>query len=105
MNPFSTSKGTFVGLLMFVGFSSLLAASQLDDGVQQNNELQAAQLQLIEQEACPYPPQTPAADGAEGAQPEAMQPKLSRPPAPFARPAIYMELLIPSDGDNVLVTI
>ena len=111
MNPFPTNKGisnkgTLAGLLIAVGFTSGLVASELHDGSQQNNRSQAAQLQLIEQEACPYPPQTPAADGAEGAQPEAMQPKLSRPPAPFARPAIYMELLIPSaEGDNVSMSI
>ena len=105
MNPSSTNKGTLLGLLLAVGFTSGLVASELHDGSQQNNGLKAAQLQLIEQEACPYPPETPAAAGAEGGQGESLQPRMNRPSAPIVRPAIYMELLVPSAGDNVIVTI
>ena len=116
MNPFPTNKGisnkgisnkgTLVGLLIAVGFTSGLVASELHDGSQQNNRSQAAQLQLIEQEACPYPPQTPAATGAEGGHGESLQPRMRRQPAPLVRPAIYMELLVPADeGDIVLLTI
>ena len=110
MNPFPinkgiSNKGTLAGLLIAVGFTSGLVASELHDGSQQNNGLKSVQLQLIEQEACPYPPQTPAATGAEGSQGESLQPRVHRQPVPLVRPAIYMELLVPSDGDNVLVTI
>jgi len=111
MNPFPTNKGisnkgTLVGLLIAVGFTSGLVASELHDGSQQNNGLKSVQLQLIEQEACPYPPQTPAATGAEGSQGESLQPRVHRQPVPLVRPAIYMELLVPSgEGDIVLLTI
>jgi len=101
MNPFSSSKGASLGLLIAVGFTSGLVASELHDRAQPNNGLQAAQLQVIAEEACPYPPQTPA---AEGGQPEFLQPRPNRPPASLARPAIYVELLVNS-GDNVSVTI
>jgi len=101
MNPFSSSKGASLGLLIAVGFTSGLVASELHDRAQPNNGLQAAQLQVIAEEACPYPPQTPA---AEGGQPEFLQPRPNRQPASLARPAIYVELLVNS-GDNLSVTI
>ena len=103
MNPFSAHKGTLLGVLIAVGFSSGLAAAELHDGSQQNNGLTAAQLQLIGQEACPYPPQTPAAAGKQG---ESLQPGMNRQPAPSLRPAIYIELWAPTDADdNVIITI
>jgi len=106
MNPFASNKGTSLGLLMAVGFTSGLVASELHDRSQPNNGLQAAQLQVIAEEACPYPPQTPATAGAEGGQPEFLQPRPNRQPASLARPAVYIEVLVPSgDGDNVSVTI
>jgi hypothetical protein len=98
MNPFSSTKGISLGLLIAVGFTSGLVAAELHDGSQPNNELIAAQLQLIEDQACPYPPQTPAAAGAEGGQSEAMQPRPSRQPEIVIRPAIYLELMVPA-GD------
>ena len=101
MNPFSSNKGTSLGLLIAVGFTSGLVASELHDRAQPNNGLQAAQLQVIAEEACPYPPQTPA---AAGGQPEFLQPRPNRQPASLARPAIYIELLVNS-GDNLSVTI
>jgi len=108
MNPFSSSKGASLGLslgsLIAVGFTAGLIASELRDSAQPNNGLQAAQPQLIEGQACPYPPQTPAAAGAEDGQPEFLQPRPNRQPASLARPAIYIELLVPP-GDNVSVTI
>jgi hypothetical protein len=106
MNPFSSNKGISLGLLIAVGFTSGLVAAELNDGSQANTELVAAQLQLIEQQACPYPPQTPAAAGAEGDQPEALQPRRSRQPAIVIRPAIYLELMVPSsDGDAPTIRI
>jgi hypothetical protein len=104
MNPFSSSKGTSLGLLIAVGFTSGLVASELHVSSQPDSGLQAAQPQLIGEEACPYPPQTPAAAGKEGGQPELLQPRPNRQPASLARPAIYIELLVPS-GDNVTVNI
>jgi hypothetical protein len=106
MNPFSSNKGISLGLLIAVGFTSGLVAAELHDGAQPNNELIAAQLQLIEDQACPYPPQTPAAAGAEGGQPEAMQPRRSRQPAIVIRPAIYLELMVPAgDADQPIFRI
>jgi hypothetical protein len=106
MNPFSSSKGTLLGLLVAVGFTSGLVASELHDGSLPNNGLTAAQLQLVQEEACPYPPQAPAAAGAEGGQPQVLQPRPNRQPESFVRPAIYIELLVPSgDSDKVTVTI
>ena len=109
MNPFSSSKGTSLGLslgsLIAIGFTSGLVASELHDSSQPNNGLQAAQPQLVEEEACPYPPQqTPAAAGAEGGQPESLRPRPNRQPASLARPAIYIEVLVPPN-DKVTVTI
>ena len=105
MNPFSSSKGSSLGLslgsLIAVGFTAGLVASELRDSAQPNNGLQAAQPQLIEEKACPYPPQTPA---AEGGQPEFLVPGPIRKPASLVRPAIYIELLV-SSGDKVSVTI
>ena len=103
MNPFSTGKSALAGMLMFVGFSSLLVASDLQNEPQQNNGLTAAQLQLIEQEACPYPPQTPAAAGVERGQPDSSQPGMMRRPAPLVRPAVYVELLVPSGDDSQVI--
>jgi hypothetical protein len=106
MNPFSSNKGISLGLLIAVGFTSGLVAAELHDSSQPNNELLAAQLQLIEDQACPYPPQTPAAAGEQGGQPEAMQPRRSRQPAIVIRPAIYLELVVPSsDGDTPTIRI
>ena len=106
MRTFSSIKATSVGLFMAAGFTSGLVASELHDRSQSNNGVQAARLQLIAEEACPYPPQTPAAAGAEGDQPESLQPMPNRPPASLVRPAIYIELLVPSgDGDKASVTI
>ena len=99
MNPFSSNKGISLGLMIAVGFTSGLVASELHDSSQPNNELIAAQLQLIEGQACPYPPQTPAAAGEQVGQPEAMQPRRSRQPAIVIRPAIYLELMVPA-GDS-----
>ena len=97
MNPFSSTKGMRLGLFLAVGFTSGLVASELHDGSQPDNELMAAQLQLIEDQACPYPPQTPAAAGAEAAKPEAMQPRPIMQPGIVIRPAIYLELMVPVD--------
>jgi len=103
MNPFFSNKGTSLGLLIAVGFTSGLVASQLHESSQPNNGLQAAQLQAIAEEGCPYPPQTPAATGDH---PEFLQPGPNRQPASLARPAVYIEMLVPSgDGDNVSVII
>jgi hypothetical protein len=108
MNPFSSSKGTALGVslgsLIAVGFTAGLVASELHDSSQPNNGLQAAQPQLVEEEACPYPPQTPAAAGAEDGQPEFLQPRQNTQPASLARPAIYIEVLVPPN-DKVTVTI
>ena len=106
MNPFSSNKGISLGLLVAVGFTSGLIASELQDSSQPNNELIAAQLQLIEGQACPYPPQTPAAAGEQGGQPEVMQPRPSRQPEIVIRPAIYLELMVPAgDADQPIFRI
>ena len=106
MNTFSSIKATSLGLFIAAAFTSGLVASELHDRFQPNNGIQAARLQLIEEEACPYPPKTPAAADAENNQPESLQPRLNRQPASLIRPAIYIELLVPSgDGDKVIVTI
>ena len=100
MNPFSSKKGISLGLLIAVGFTSGLVASELHDSSQPNNELIAAQLQLIEEQACPYPPQTPAAAGEQGVPPETMRPRPNRQPAIVIRPAIYLELMVPSSDED-----
>jgi hypothetical protein len=106
MNFFSSNKGISLGLLMVVGFTSWLVAAELRDSSQPNNELIAAQLQLIEGQACPYPPQTPAAAGEERGQPKSLQPRPSRQPAIVIRPAIYLELVVPAgDADQPIFRI
>jgi hypothetical protein len=106
MNIFSVNNGTWLGILIVVGCASGLLTSELLGSLQANNGLQAAQLQLVEAEACPYPPQTPAAAGEEGGQSKSLQPQPKRQPTPVVRQAIYMELLVPSaNGYTVSVAI
>jgi len=106
MNLLSTNKGTSLGLLIAVGFTSGLFASEVRDSSPPNSGLTAAQLQLVEAEACPYPPQTPAAAGTEAEQPESLQPRQRMQPGYSVRPAVYIELLMPAaDSDKVIVSI
>jgi len=100
MNPFSNKKGISLGLLIAVGFTSGLVASDLQDSSQPNHQLLVPQLQLVEEQACPYPPQTPAATGEQGVPPEAMRPRPNRQPAIVIRPAIYLELMVPSSDED-----
>ena len=106
MNLLSTNKGTSLSLMIAVGFTSGLFAAELHDSSQPNNGLTPAQPQLVEAEACPYPPQTPAAAGTEAEPPKALPPRSHMQPSYSVRPAVYIELLLPAvDGDKVILSI
>ena len=92
MNP--SRHGLFFSMLALAAYGFTLSATALGDSYQPKVQLIAVEQQEGTEQACPYPPDTPAAAGAEAAPPVII---LQRPVRSPLRPAIYMELSIPAD--------
>jgi hypothetical protein len=93
-----TRQRSFLGLLAAFCFMSGLTVALASERYQSDSP-DNAEFLVIANEACPYPPKTPASNGANEQQPQAAPPELSirRPVRSPLRPAIYIELYTGED--------
>jgi hypothetical protein len=89
------SKGKYLGLLTAISISGWLTLAYANGQDESQNSADTAYL-AVANEACPYPPDTPANNGANADQPNAVEPPamIMRPLRNPVRPAIYVELLM-----------
>jgi hypothetical protein len=94
-----TNKGKYLGLLTAISISGWLTLAYANGQDESQNSADTAYL-AVANEACPYPPETPANTGANNGanadQPNAVEPPamIMRPLRNPVRPAIYVELLM-----------
>jgi hypothetical protein len=93
-----TRQRSFLGLFAAFCFMSGLTVALASERYVSDSPANAEFL-VIANEACPYPPKTPASNGANQQQPQAAspEPSIRRPVRSPLRPAIYVELLKDTD--------